>query len=288
MTTCPTASPALHANPWLTHTVRIADVIDEAEGVATYRLVRDGDSEPTAYHFVPGQFNMLYLPGVGESAISMSGDPDETDGWTHTVRVAGNVTRTLARLRQGDSLGLRGPFGAGWPVDKLVGCDVIVVAGGLGMAPLRPLIYHLMNHRHQFQNVWLILGARSPDGLLYQREYDEWRRRGIDLQLTVDRATPDWTGHVGVVTLLIERLQLARPDRTMLVACGPEVMMKYAAISGQRLGLTAEQMWLSLERNMQCAAGLCGHCQLGPEFICKDGPVLRYDRIRSCLFVEQL
>ena len=282
------SSPTLHDNPWLTHTVRIADVIDEANGVATYRLTFDVDGDSATYRFVAGQFNMLYLPGVGESAISMSGDPSRIDGWIHTVRVAGNVTRTLAGLGRGDTLGLRGPFGAGWPVDELAGCDVVIVAGGLGMAPLRPLIYHVMNHRDQFGHVTLICGARTPDGLLYLREYDVWRQRGIDVQLTVDRATSDWAGHIGVVTLLIDRLQLPRPEQTHLVACGPEVMMKYAAASGLRLGLAAERMWVSLERNMQCATGLCGHCQLGPEFICKDGPVLRYDRIRPYLFVEQL
>jgi NAD(P)H-flavin reductase len=231
---------------------------------------------------------MLYLPGVGESAISMSGDPDRKDGWIHTVRVAGNVTKTLARLGRGDTLGLRGPFGAGWPVADLVGNDVVIVAGGLGMAPLRPLVYYIMNHREKFGKVWLILGARTSEGLLYPTEYAAWLTCDIEVTLTVDRATAGWNGHVGVVTQLIDRLQLPRPKQTQLVTCGPEVMMKYAAMSGLRLGIDAGQIWVSMERNMQCAAGLCGHCQLGPEFICKDGPVVRYDRIRPYLCVEQL
>ena len=281
------ARSALHLNPWETQTVRITDRIEEAEGVATYSLVL---SHPGAhdYGFVPGQFNMLYLPGVGESAISMSGDPARNDAWIHTVRIAGNVTKTLAGLHRGDTLGLRGPFGTGWPIDELRGNDVVIVAGGLGTAPLRPLIYYIANHREAFGRVWLINGARTPDGLLYQSEYETWRQHGIEVQLTVDRPAAGWAGHVGVVTLLIDRLRLDRPLRTHLVACGPEVMMKYAAISGQRLGIGEERTWISLERNMQCAARLCGHCQLGPSFICKDGPVLRYDRIRPCLFVEQL
>lgn len=280
--------PSLHDDPWHTWTVRIADIVTEAEGVSTYRLMIAGNGDSGTYDFVPGQFNMLYLPGAGDSAISMSGDPSRRDGWTHTVRVAGNVTRTLAGLQPGQTLGLRGPFGTGWPVDRLTGNDVLIVAGGLGMAPLRPLIYHLINNRDQFGNVWLICGARTPDGLLYLSEQDQWRSHGIDVQLTVDQPKPGWTGHIGVVTLLVERLRLVRPEQTHLVACGPEVMMKYAASSGLRLGLTPDRIWVSLERNMQCAAGLCGHCQLGPEFICKDGPVLRFDRIRSYLFVEQL
>lgn len=280
--------PTLRENPWATRTVRIENVCVETNGVATYQLVVVDKIGTASYDFMPGQFNMLYLPGVGESAISMSGDPSRTDGWIHTVRVAGNVTKTLAGLGRGDTLGLRGPFGTGWPVDELVGNDVVVVSGGLGMAPLRPLIYHLMNHRDKFNKVWLICGARTVDGLLYQGEYNSWRQRGIDVQLTVDRATAEWTGNIGVVTLLIDRLQLENPQQTSLIACGPEVMMKYAAVSGLRLGIASERVWVSLERNMQCAAGLCGHCQLGPEFICKDGPVLRYDRIRQYLYVEQL
>ena len=284
----PPALQPLHANPWLTRTVRIADVIDEAPGVATYRLTLDGDTDPAAYSFIPGQFNMLYLPGVGESAISMSGDPTRSDGWTHTVRVAGNVTKTLAGLKRGDTLGLRGPFGAGWPVEELAGVNLIIVAGGLGMAPVRSLIYHVVHHRNRYGHVWLICGARTPEALLYRREYELWRQHGIDVHETVDRATAGWTGQIGVVTTLIDRLRLPHPKQTQLVACGPEVMMKYAAASGVRLGIAVERTWLSLERNMQCATGLCGHCQLGPEFICKDGPVLRYDHIRPYLFVEQL
>ena len=277
-----------HAHPWMTRTVRIEQKVDEMEGVATYTLKTLGQSPPYEYQFLPGQFNMLYLPGVGESAISMSGDPSLRDSWVHTVRVAGNVTATLARLRMGDTLGLRGPFGAGWPVDELVGGDTIVVAGGLGMAPLRPLIYHFVNNRELFGRIWLICGARDPSGLLYPNEYDDWKRHHIEVDLTVDRASTDWTGNTGVVTLLLERLKLPRPEQTRLVTCGPEVMMKYAAATGIRMGLRPEQIWASLERNMQCAVGLCGHCQLGPEFVCKQGPVLRHDRIQHLLSVEQL
>lgn len=284
----PSPSSVQRANPWHTETVRIDDIVQEAEGIATYRLSVAVPAKELDYRFIPGQFNMLYLPGVGESAISMSGDPEEGSSWIHTVRVAGNVTRTLAGLSIGETLGLRGPFGTGWPVDELAGQDVVVVAGGLGLAPLRPLLYYFMNHRDQFGSIQVICGARTPDGLLFQSEYTDWRQRGLDIQLTVDRSTPDWTGQIGVVTLLIDRMNLARPESTSLLTCGPEVMMKYAAISAMKRGIPAEKIWVSLERNMQCAVGLCGHCQLGPEFICKDGPVLRYDRVGQFLFVERL
>ena len=275
-------------NPWLTHAVRIVDILPEFEGVATYLLRLEGDPHAEDYRFLPGQFNMLYLPGIGESAMSMSGDADVQEGWMHTVRVAGNVTRSLAQLRFGETLGLRGPFGAGWPLDQFVGSDVVVVAGGLGLAPLRPLIYHFVRYREQFGRLWLIIGARTPEGLLYPKEYEAWRRVGIDVLITVDRATTGWTGNLGVVTVLLDRLNLPEVGRTQLATCGPEVMMKYAALSGLHRGVSAERIWISMERNMQCATGLCGHCQFGPAFICKDGPVLRYDRIQPYLFVESL
>lgn len=276
------------ASPWTTHTVRIAEIIPEIEGVATYRLQSPDATSDDLYRFQPGQFNMLYLPGVGEAAISMSGDPANLDGWIHTVRVAGNVTRTIAALDVGDSLGVRGPFGAGWPVDELHGHDVVIVAGGLGLAPLRPLIYQIVRQRIRFGGVWLIIGARTPDALLYPDEFDAWRRAGLDVHITVDRASPRWTGNVGVVTAILDRVALADASRTQLVTCGPEVMMKYVALSGLRRGISADRIWVSMERNMQCAVGLCGHCQWGAAFICKDGPVLRYGRIQSYFAVETL
>ncbi|MDX1965700.1 MAG: FAD/NAD(P)-binding protein [Planctomycetaceae bacterium] len=280
-------TPFPAANPWETESVVIEDVVDELDGIATYQL-RPLNTAEGACRFAPGQFNMLYLPGVGEAAISMSGDPAHVDRWTHTVRVAGNVTKTLASLKPGDQLGVRGPFGVGWPLDELWDHDVILVTGGVGLAPLRPLIYHMLRHREALGRIWLLNGARTPDGLLYTREYAEWMRQGLSVQLTVDRAMAGWNGHVGVVTLLLDRLRLPEPARTLLITCGPEVMMKYAAASAARRGITDDHIWISLERNMQCAAGLCGHCQLGPAFVCKDGPVFRYDAMRSYLFAEGL
>jgi NAD(P)H-flavin reductase len=296
MSRCLTA-PA--PNPWTTRTVHIASIEFEIPEVATYRLIENRTIGPQTYEFIPGQFNMLYMPGIGESAISMSGNPQSPDAWIHTVRVAGHVTKMLSRLKPADTLGLRGPFGAGWPVQELEGrnpvssnavapMDVMIVVGGLGMAPLRPLIYHIINHRERFGRVWLIYGARSPEVLLYTAEFESWRSHQIDVQLTVDRGTGNWNGQIGVVTLLMDRMRLPSPDQTHLLICGPEVMMKYAAISGQRLGVADQRIWVSLERNMQCAVGFCGHCQLGPEFICKDGPVLRYDRVKNLMAVEQL
>ncbi len=275
----------LHADPWQVQPATIRAIVQELDDIATYRLETPSGS---SYAFQPGQFNMLYLPGVGESAISMSGDPHAQDSWIHTVRVAGNVTRTLAALRVGNTLGLRGPFGAGWPVDQWHGKDVILVAGGVGLAPLRPVIYDILHRRGAYGRVWLILGARTPGGLLYPSEHAAWIRGGIDVQQTVDRAIGEWQGNVGVVTLLLDRLRLPAPDQAVVATCGPEVMMRFTAMSAARRGIPPERVWVSLERNMQCAAGLCGHCQLAEEFVCKDGPVFRYDRVAGLMTVEGL
>ncbi|MEZ6057613.1 MAG: FAD/NAD(P)-binding protein [Planctomycetaceae bacterium] len=280
--------PDAAANPWTTRTVRIARIVPEVEGVATYDLVFDDDAIRKAYRFAPGQFNMLYLPGAGESAISISEDPANRECIAHTIRVAGNVTRTLAGLKVGSTLGLRGPFGSCWPLDECVGRDVVLVCGGIGLAPLRPVIYSLLHHREKFQRLTLCYGARSADTLLYVREFEEWSSKGLTIHTTVDRATPEWNGHVGVVTQLLERSDRFDPANTVLFCCGPEVMMRFTLMAGRRRGLTPEQMWVSTERNMQCAVGLCGHCQLGPDFLCKDGPVFRYDRIAPFLDVEGL
>jgi NAD(P)H-flavin reductase len=231
---------------------------------------------------------MLYLPGTGEVAISVSAGAEQGGTWDHTIRAAGNVTRTLARLGRGGSLGLRGPYGSAWPLDECRGKDVILIAGGIGLPPLRPVIYELLNARKQFGAITLLYGGRTADCLLYTREYSTWSAGGINIQTTVDRATPGWMGNVGVVPLLLDRLRNLSPSNTVVLICGPEVMLRYTVRSALTRGLQNTQVWASFERNMQCAVGLCGHCQLGPAFICKDGPVFRYDVIAPYLDVEAL
>jgi NAD(P)H-flavin reductase len=256
--------------------------------VATYHLSFDDSAIAAAYQFQPGQFNMLYLPGFGEVPISLSADPNSSTTWAHTVRAVGNVTQQLARLRVGDTLGLRGPFGSCWPLSTAVGHDVVVVTGGLGLAPLRPAIYELLRHASLFRSLTLLYGSRSPDTILFEQELPEWSKRGLQVQLTVDRADPTWSGRIGVVTLLLDQLPLNDPQRTSLFTCGPEVMMRFVGKSALARGIPEQQIWLSMERNMQCAIGLCGHCQLGPTFICKDGPVYRHDQLAPFLNVEGL
>lgn len=283
----PVASPAAISNPWQSEPVVIRETIAEAAGVTTLRVAFVDGGRATTFQFRPGQFGMLYLPGAGEVPIGIS-DSSGQGRLSFTVRAAGNTTRGLTALSSGDTFGVRGPFGSWWPLEACRGRDVLIAAGGLGLPPLRPLVREVLANRAQFGRVFLLYGARTPDALIYAREYDDWRRSGIEVSVTVDQADVRWSGKVGVVPLLLDRLEPLAPDRTVLLTCGPEVMMRYVILSALRRGLRKDQCWISTERNMQCAIGLCGHCQLGPEFICKDGPVFRYDRIERWLGVEAL
>ena len=223
--------------------------------------------------FGPGQFNMLYVFGIGEVPISISGDPAFPQRLVHTTRVVGAVTRGMGTLKRGEVLGVRGPFGTRWPVEEAEGCDVVVVAGGIGLAPLRPALYEILAHRERYGRVVLLYGARTPDDILYRRLLREWRGDfDLDVHVTVDRATGEWRGNVGVVTTLIPRVPFD-PTNAVAMVCGPETMMRFTVLELERRGVSASRVWLSLERNMKCGVGLCGHCQCGARFICRDGPV---------------
>ena len=273
-----TNDPMLPA-PWVLKSVR-RDTAD----TFTMDLVSAGTSQGMA--FAPGQFNMLYAFGVGEVPISISGDSANPDRLTHTVRAVGAVTRSIQKLKRGGMLGVRGPFGCGWPVDAAAGKNVVLVAGGIGLAPLRPAVYHVLRNRQNYRSVSLLYGARTERDLLYRRELERWRARfDCDVDVTLDNAAREWAGHVGVVTSLISRLQLD-PLESVAMMCGPEVMMRFAITALKERGFREEDIYVSMERNMKCAVGFCGHCQFGPQFICKDGPVFRFDRI-SCLFAKR-
>jgi len=230
--------------------------------------------------FTAGQFNMLYAFGVGEVPISISGDPARPEVLVHTVRRAGVVTQALCALKRGDVVGVRGPFGHGWPLEEAAGSDVVIVAGGIGLAPLRPALYQLLAQREKYGRVVLLYGARTPRDLLYERELHAWRGRfDLDVEVTVDSAANGWRGHVGVVTRLIPPAPFD-PLETVALVCGPEVMMRFTVLELQKRGVLPERIFISMERNMKCAIGFCGHCQFGPHFICKDGPVFRFDRVQ--------
>jgi len=224
--------------------------------------------------FQPGQFAMLYAFGVGEVPISVSGGYG-TGGLVHTLRAVGAVTSALHGMRPGDMVGLRGPYGTGWGLSALAGADLVIIGGGIGLAPLRPVVHHAVSHRSRYGRVEVFIGARTPGDLLYPDEYDDWRSGGLGVHVTVDRAGAGWPGHVGVVTTLFDRLDIVA-DATVAFLCGPEVMMRFAARGLVDRGVPAGSVRVSLERNMRCGIARCGHCQLGPLLICRDGPVVPY------------
>jgi NAD(P)H-flavin reductase len=277
----------LSADPGQTHAGSIVDIRNETPGVRSYDLSIVDAAVRARYAFAPGQFNMLYLPGIGEAAISISSDPATPDLLTHTVRAVGNVTDALARLVVGDRIFLRGPYGKPWPLGDLAGGDLIFVAGGLGLASQRAAILDVARHRDRFGRVTILHGAKTPSGLLYPSEYAAWREAGIDVECTVDAPEAGWTGAVGLVTDLLAKLPLDQV-KSGILCCGPDPMMAGVAKSAAKRGLGPEAVWMSLERNMSCAVGQCGLCQFGPFFVCLDGPVFRYDRIEKLLSVRCL
>ena len=269
------------ADPMLPIPFPIERVKRETEDTFTLELAPVG--EEREFRFAAGQFNMLYIFGAGEVPISISGDPTKPQRLVHTTRAVGMVTEAMRRLKRGDSIGVRGPFGRGWPVEESTGKDVVLVAGGIGLAPLRPALYQILAQREKYGKVVLLYGTRTPTDILYRRELEQWRARfDLEVHVTVDRAMGEWRGNVGVVTSLISRAAFD-PLETIAMMCGPEVMMRFTIMELEKRGVAARDIYVSMERNMKCAIGFCGHCQYGPAFICKDGPVFRYSAISDLL-----
>ena len=261
----------------------IEDVVDEAPGVRTlYLRMPEGYGEPA-----PGQFNELYVMGVGEVPISVS-DVTPEGLVAHTVRAAGRVTEVLTGLEAGDVIGVRGPYGRGWPLQQAVGRDVLIVAGGIGLAPLRPVIREVERNRVRYGRLVILYGARTPKHLLYKYELERYASiPDTELLLSVDRAEGPWDGHVGFVTDLIPKAGID-PERTVAMICGPEVMMRFTIKRLYEVGLKDNQIYLSLERRMRCGVGLCGHCQIGPYFVRRHGPVFPHWFIKRYFWVDQI
>jgi NAD(P)H-flavin reductase len=272
------------ADPMLPYIARVLDRKRDGPDVWTLDIEPGEGAPPVA----PGQFNMLTVFGVGEAAISVSGDTAEAGRLVHTIRAVGAVSSALTRLDAGDLLGLRGPFGVGWPMTEATGRDVVIVAGGLGLAPLRPVLYRLFAERALYGKITLLFGARGPADILFHHEIESWRHRlDVGIEVTVDHAEDGWHGHVGVVTTLIRRADFD-PLRTVAMICGPEVMMRFAIATLGEAGVADDAIYLSMERNMKCAIAFCGHCQFGTVFVCRDGPVFRYDRVRNLLTLKEI
>jgi NAD(P)H-flavin reductase len=267
---------------------RIATVNEENFNTRTFTLQILDEYARELFRFVPGQFNMLYVPGVGEAAISISSDATQPQKLEHTIRMVGSVTRAMMRLGEGGIIGLRGPFGRGWPLQQLEGSDVVIVGGGIGLAPLRPVIYHILRNRARFGRIVLLYGCRTPNDRLYADQLEQWTaHEKIDVLVTVDNATPGWVGPVGVVMKLLQRIKV-NADRTSVLVCGPRILNRVAAYQFLQLHVPPEQVFVSLERNMHCGFGRCGHCQYGPKFICKDGPVFSFAEIADIFAKEEI
>jgi len=265
----------------------IKEIVHEADGIATYWIEFVDEEIRKNYTFASGQFNMLYLPGYGEAAISISSDPEKPGLIGHTIRFVGNVTRAASRMHVGQQIGVRGPFGTSWPTTAFKGQDIVIATGGIGLAPLRPMLYEILNHRKDYGKVNLLYGARTPKDLLYVDQFKEWEEKDIEMTVTVDRADENWTGLVGVVPMMFYRLRFDT-EKTVVFSCGPEIMMRFVVFEGLARRIPPEKIYLSLERNMKCGQGFCGHCQYGPFFICKDGPVFRYDQLEPYFSLEDL
>jgi NAD(P)H-flavin reductase len=273
-------------SPMHPHAFRVLEIAEEIPGCMTLRVEPDGDGSGAA--FAPGQFFMIYVFGHGEVPISVSGDPAKSGELTFTVMAVGSVTKALCAVKPGGVIGLRGPFGSAWPVGDIKGRDVIVMAGGLGLAPLRPSIYRMLYDRGDYGDLALLYGGRQPQSIVFPQELADWREEAlIDVDVTVDTAGREWPGKVGVVTELLKGRNID-PARTSALICGPEIMMRFSAYALLDLGVAAENIHVSMERNMKCAVRMCGRCQYGPFFICADGPVFSFDRVERLFKIREV
>lgn len=273
------AERIIESNPMIVQQFRISRKIKETHD--TFSIELELPDSMDGFSFNPGQFNMLYVYGVGEVPISISGNPSKNKILTHTIRVVGTVTKAINNLKVGDYLGVRGPYGAGWPVKQAIGKDVVVVTGGIGLAPLRPVISYLLTNREKYGKIALLYGARTPEDILYIKSLEKWRGRfDIETLVTVDRAVGDWRGNVGVVTTLIGKSTFD-PLHCIAMVCGPEIMMRFTIMEFIKKEIEEKNIYVSMERNMKCGVGLCGHCQIGSTFVCKDGPVYCFEDIKD-------
>ncbi len=267
------ARPPELGEPFLPSLYRVVNRRVETADVATLQLSPLHGPSPS---FEPGQFNMLSALGVGEVAISISGGEAPGDPLEHTIRAVGPVSTALANAQVGEVIGVRGPFGTDWGVSELGNTDVVVVAGGIGLAPLKGVVTSLLERaRPGKTRLFVLIGARTPGDVIFSGEFARWRAAGAYIAVTVDGAGPDWRGRVGLVTALIPDAPF-EPHRATAMICGPEIMMRFSARALLDRGIDAARIRVSLERNMQCGVGLCGHCQLGPLLLCRDGPIVTY------------
>lgn len=267
-------------DPALPRTAKIIARIQECPTIFTLKT-QFVDEKISDFSFVPGQFNMIYLYGVGEVAISISSDPAHHEYISHTIRAVGRVTKALQTLRVGENIGLRGPYGQGWPLERAQGKDIVVVTGGLGCAPTASVINYILARRKDYGAIKILQGVKHSDDFIFRKQYALWKKNpNTDVFVAADKAGPKWPWATGYITDMITSLTL-RPFNTIVLMCGPEGMMHAAIQAFLQINIPEEAIYLSVERNMQCGIGHCGHCQLGGFFVCKDGPIFAYPSIKN-------
>jgi NAD(P)H-flavin reductase len=269
------------SNHSLPHEIEVVERIQESPAIFTLRLRFTDPAQHAAFHFEPGQFNMLYLYGVGEVPISIVSDPEDEKLFDHTIRVVGRVTRGLGQLKARDRLGMRGPYGRGWPLKLAEGRDIMVITGGLGCAPVVSVINYVIRRRDKFRRLIIMQGVKHSDDLIWRSQYSQWSKlRDTQVLVAADVGVALWPWHIGRVTELFDQVEID-PSRALIMMCGPQGMMRVAVDHLLRRGVPEGHIHLSMERNMHCAAGLCGHCQYGDKFVCQDGPVFNYSEIKA-------
>jgi len=263
-------------NPYRSIESEVLGVITESPTITTVKL-----KPKELLSFETGQFIEMSVPGVGEAPFTPSSRPSVKDMMDITVMKVGKVTTKIHELKKGDIVGLRGPYGKGYPLNSFKGKEMLVLGGGVGLAPLRSLMYALFDRISDFKKIYFRYGARTPKDIIYKNEVKEWSRRNdLDFRITVDAGDEEWKGHVGLVTTILEGMAI-NVSSGIAVVCGPPIMMKFSTFKLLDLGFKIENIYLSMEKNMSCGFGKCGHCRLGTYYACKDGPVFTYDKIKS-------
>jgi len=268
-------------NPFLPYIATVKEVIEETPTIKTFRVVIDDPAEREAFRFEPGQVAQLSVFGVGEATFVINSPPTRTEYLQFSVMRVGEVTTKLHELQPGDKIGVRGPLGNWFPYEDMKGKDILFIGGGIGMAPLRTLLLFMLDNRSDYGHITLLYGARSPQDLCYKEELKEWERReDLELVLTVDREFPDWEGRVGLVPNVLKELAPS-PEGKVAITCGPPIMIRFTLQALAELGFGDDQVVTTLERRMKCGVGLCGRCNIGPRYVCKDGPVFTLRQLKE-------
>ncbi len=268
-------------NPYIPSKAIIKKIGKETADTNTYTLAFLDKEKRDRFSFTPGQFVMVSVLGIGEAPISLSSSPLNRECFDITIRKVGDVTNAISKMKKGDILWLRGPYGNGWPMEEARGKNLLIIAGGIGLPPLRGVIANIEKKREEYGQLEILYGARTPRDLIFQYEYDGWKKiKGARLEITVDEAQEKWDGNIGLVTSLFPRM-VTHPSNAVVFTCGPEIMMLYVTKCLETMGFKEQQIYVSMERRMKCGIGKCGHCQIGSRYVCKDGPVFSFTELKK-------